>query len=360
MRSIFFVLFCLVVITVCALPLSPAVVEATEASGVTSGYIYTLQNVGSGKYLNVDNGRDADNVNVYQYTGYDLAQQKFRLIYDASQAAYRIRPVYSDRVLDIVKSGGSVTNGCNVQIYSAVDNVAQLWKISSIGNGRYKIVPKYNTAVALTSNGMDNGTYNGTSPTSPGNVYLSTISGDGTLNQQWSLTLVGYPSVSYYSGLGWTYMYSNSYDYSRISSGYKLPTRPDHYGIDIVGRSTSTPIDGVQVANVYAGYVLVSQYSSSAGNYVCVETNSYDPVTSRKLVARYLHLKELPYVSTGPISQSTIIGRTGSTGISTGPHLHFDVNNDRRLSALPSYVTINPERFFTSVSFTGDVSSINY
>ena len=350
----------LVAMVLSLLCLFTAPVRATEAPGIMNGYIYSLKNVGSGKSLNVHSGTDANNTNVYQLTGYALAQQRFRFIYDDFYAAYRIRPAYSDRVLDIVKSNGSIIAGCNVHIYDAVDYIAQLWTITSLGNGRYKIVPKYNTIVALTSNGMDNGTYNGTSPSSPGNVFLSSISGDGTANQQWELTLVASPPISYYSQLGWSYMYNNSYDYSKISSGYKLPTRPDHYGVDIIGRTTLTPIDGIQIQNVYAGTVLVSQYSSSAGNFVCVETNSPDVITNRKLVVRYLHLKELPSVSTGPIAQGTVIGKTGSTGQSSGPHLHFDVNNDRRTSGPPGYTTINPQRFFPTVSFTGDVSSIDY
>ena len=70
-----------------------------------------------------------------------------------------------------------------------------------------------------------------------------------------------------------------------------------------------------------AGTVIVSQYSSSYGNYVVIShgsgnTTLYAHMSSRKVeVGQY-------------VEQGAVIGITGSTGHSTGPHLHFEVTEN--------------------------------
>ena len=142
--------------------------------------------MGSGKYLNVHNGVDANTTNVYQWTADGTVEQNFRLE-EKINDKYHIRAMCSsdgyNRVLDIVKSGGVVASGCNVEIYNPTDPVAQEWLFYDMGNGRYKIVPASNTSVALTSYGTSNGTSSGQTSTSAGNVFVQTYT--GSLNQLW-------------------------------------------------------------------------------------------------------------------------------------------------------------------------------
>ena len=77
-----------------------------------------------------------------------------------------------------------------------------------------------------------------------------------------------------------------------------------------------------------AGTVIISEYSSSYGNYVVIShgpgnTTLYAHMSSRK-------------VSVGQkVNQGDVIGITGSTGNSTGPHLHFEVKeNDTIINPL--------------------------
>ena len=97
-----------------------------------------------------------------------------------------------------------------------------------------------------------------------------------------------------------------------------------HKGIDI-GVASGSPIVATK-----AGTVCISSYSSSAGYYVMI--NHGDGVMSY-----YMHNSRL-LVSVGEkVSAGQTIALSGSTGISTGPHLHFGI------SVNGSYV--NPRQF---------------
>jgi murein DD-endopeptidase MepM/ murein hydrolase activator NlpD len=85
-----------------------------------------------------------------------------------------------------------------------------------------------------------------------------------------------------------------------------------HEGVDISG-STGEP-----VAASASGTVVRAGWYSGYGK--CVDISHGDGV-----VTRYGHLSKIS-VSTGQkLSRGQIIGRVGSTGRSTGPHLHFEV-----------------------------------
>lgn len=85
-----------------------------------------------------------------------------------------------------------------------------------------------------------------------------------------------------------------------------------HKGIDI-GAATGSSI----VASA-AGRVTTSKYSSSAGNYVVISHGN-------GISTVYMHASAL-YVSVGDVvAQGQTIAAVGSTGYSSGPHLHFGV-----------------------------------
>ena len=90
----------------------------------------------------------------------------------------------------------------------------------------------------------------------------------------------------------------------------------NHKGTDIGRVGYTSPIYASK-----AGTVIVSQYSSSYGNYVVVShgsgnTTLYAHMSSRKVeVGQY-------------VNQGAVLGITGSTGSSTGPHLHFEITEN--------------------------------
>lgn len=171
---------------------SQSSINDTYVTPFSSGDICTIKNVGSGKYLNVDYGYDVNETNVYQWTGDGSIEQTFKMDFLSEGSCYRIRAMCSsngtDKTLDIVKSNGNVVSGCNVEIYSAVDNIAQQWLFVKISDNTYKIVPKYNKNLALTAYGDLNGSGSGTSTLSAGNVFVYNYK--GTDYQKWVITKI--------------------------------------------------------------------------------------------------------------------------------------------------------------------------
>ncbi|MBQ7839408.1 MAG: peptidoglycan DD-metalloendopeptidase family protein [Lachnospiraceae bacterium] len=106
--------------------------------------------------------------------------------------------------------------------------------------------------------------------------------------------------------------------YKRVSSDYGNRLHPTlgvykfHNGVDFAA-STGTPI-----LAAYDGKVVGASYNSSMGNYVMIDHGD-------GLYTIYMHASKL-YVSSGQmVSKGEKIAAVGSTGRSTGPHLHFGV-----------------------------------
>lgn len=123
------------------------------------------------------------------------------------------------------------------------------------------------------------------------------------------------PVASSYSGgrLGWPCPSS-----SRITSqyGYRIlfGVRDFHTGIDIGA------VTGSNICAAESGTVILAAYgwNGGYGNYMIV--NHGNGVTTR-----YAHASAL-YVSAGQtVTKGQVIGAVGTTGNSTGPHLHFEV-----------------------------------
>ncbi len=90
-----------------------------------------------------------------------------------------------------------------------------------------------------------------------------------------------------------------------------------HKGVDFRA-ATGTPIPSAG-----AGRVVVRKYSKSYGNYVKIRHNgSYETL--------YAHMSRFAKgVNVGTtVRQGQIIGYAGSTGYSTGPHLHYEIIKD--------------------------------
>ena len=97
-------------------------------------------------------------------------------------------------------------------------------------------------------------------------------------------------------------------------------TYPEHWGLDIqagMGTPVFASADGVVVNAKYVG---------TWGNYVRINHGSLGVQTG------YAHLSRFAVSEGDHVRKGQVIGYVGSTGNSTGPHLHYEIyerNSDR-------------------------------
>ena len=97
-----------------------------------------------------------------------------------------------------------------------------------------------------------------------------------------------------------------------------------HWGIDIPAGY------GENVIASDSGTVLVSEYNSSYGNYIVIDHGN-------GMTTLYAHLSSRAVGVGAGVSKGQVIGYIGSTGVSTGAHLHFEVAIDGN--------RVDPERY---------------
>ncbi len=106
--------------------------------------------------------------------------------------------------------------------------------------------------------------------------------------------------------------------YTRISSYFGPRPRPtagastNHKGIDL-----AAPYGSAILASA-AGVVTTSTYSKSAGNYIVIAHGNGNSTV-------YMHCSSLLVFVGETVEQGEVIAKVGSTGYSTGNHLHFGV-----------------------------------
>jgi murein DD-endopeptidase MepM/ murein hydrolase activator NlpD len=95
----------------------------------------------------------------------------------------------------------------------------------------------------------------------------------------------------------------------RITQGFK----PYHRALDVAGWT------GAQIKAADSGYVVESGWSDDGyGNYVVIDhRNGFQTL--------YAHLSRIFVNAGNSVGKGAVIGAMGSSGRSTGPHLHFEV-----------------------------------
>lgn len=119
---------------------------------------------------------------------------------------------------------------------------------------------------------------------------------------------------------------------SRITSYFgdrESPTEgasSNHQGVDIGASS------GSDIIAAAAGEVIISTYSYSAGNYIMINHGG-------GVYTVYMHCSQLLASAGTKVEQGEVIAKVGSTGYSTGPHLHFGVRTGGKYVNPLNYVS---------------------
>ncbi len=109
----------------------------------------------------------------------------------------------------------------------------------------------------------------------------------------------------------------------------------NHKGIDIA--LPGGALEGAPVSAAAGGTVLIARHSSSAGNWIVLYHGD-------STYTVYMHLQSLNVSAGDSVSQGQTIGLVGSTGWSTGAHLHFEV---RIGGFVNSVYSVNPLDYVT-------------
>jgi len=118
-----------------------------------------------------------------------------------------------------------------------------------------------------------------------------------------SLTNWGWPTDS-----GWTLSSGYVYRNSPVGRGREL-----HTGLDISGTGY-----GSKVYATNNGVVMTANYHYSYGNHVVINHNN-------GYMTLYGHMSRLAVKKGQTVERGQVIGYVGSTGDSTGPHVHYEV-----------------------------------
>ena len=116
-----------------------------------------------------------------------------------------------------------------------------------------------------------------------------------------------------------------------ISRIYDSETK--HFGIDIVN------IEGTPIFATADGQVVFSGFSNDFGNSIILDhQNGY--------LSHYYHNQENFFKRGDSVKAGDVIAKLGNTGMSTGPHLHFEIWKDGN--------SIDPINFFDDFNLKSD------
>lgn len=126
--------------------------------------------------------------------------------------------------------------------------------------------------------------------------------------------------------------------YGRLSDAYGWRIHPTllvkkfHHGIDIPA-PTGTPIISTAPGTVQ----MISYSTGSTGYFVRI---SHTDENGASWLTTYMHMSQINVKSGDKIERGDVIGAVGSTGRSTGPHLHYEVKyNGNTIDPMRLYAT---------------------
>lgn len=120
----------------------------------------------------------------------------------------------------------------------------------------------------------------------------------------------------------------------RLSSAFGFRIHPvrrthkHHSGIDL-----AVP-NGTPIRSIANGTVVFADKYAGYGNFISI-------LHDNGLTSHYGHCSEIKTSIGKKVTAGEIIGTVGSTGVVTGPHLHFEIRNNGKAE--------NPEKYLTGL-----------
>lgn len=131
------------------------------------------------------------------------------------------------------------------------------------------------------------------------------------------------------TGGGWVYPVN-----ARLNSNFGWRVHPI-YGTKKLHAGVDFPVAcGVPVGAAHSGRVIARTYNSGAGNKLIV---SHGIMNGRLVTTSYHHLQGFAKPVGAQVSAGETVGHVGTTGSSTGCHLHFETHEDGN--------AVNPAKF---------------
>ncbi|GEL10199.1 Murein DD-endopeptidase MepM and murein hydrolase activator NlpD, contain LysM domain [Flavobacterium glycines] len=313
------------------------VIQDTVRKGDTFGTIIEGQNIGDRKIYEIVNSikdtfdvrgirpdktytmlRSKDKTNklqVFIYEPNDLSYYIFDLRDSAVVAHKKVRPVtYKRRVITGVLKGSLSETLANSGVEANLAN--QITKIYSWSIDFFKLKKGDRFGIAFNERYINDSIYNGVS-----NIEAAFFEYKGKI--MYAFPFVQNQSsgkVDYYDEDGKTmknFFLKSPIKFSRITSRFTMnrfhPVQhrwKAHKGTDYAA-PTGTPI-----MTTAAGVVETTGYTAGNGNFVKVKHNG-------TYATQYLHMSKILVRRGQRVNQGDVIGRVGSTGLASGPHVCY-------------------------------------
>ncbi len=166
------------------------------------------------------------------------------------------------------------------------------------------------------SESSDNGSFDETSPAFSGAVIWNDYAGPDA-------DIFGVPLH------GPIKHWSETYDKPLLGCLFHDPNYGDHTGADF-------PVNvGTPIHATMGGVVVWAGENGPWGNLVVIENGDYQ--------VWYAHQESILVVIGQIVSRGEVVGLSGNTGNSSGPHLHYGI---KKRTGKDTYVWMNPQLFF--------------
>ncbi len=271
-------------------------VNGTEQKSIISAGSYVIKKYNENYAIDVANGATANGSKTWTYITNSTAAQVWNIV-NGSGYSTIYAGIAPGKALDVLRNGATPVAGHVIDIWTDDDPLAQRWIFTKLSNGSYAIRLSSNTNLAISS------------PSGQGDVKLAVYDPNDS-KQMWTFSKIEVQTNF------WQWPINNPQinDVAHNVGDFACVHTANHVGYDL------NPGD-YNVLAAATGTVVEAGYNYWAGNFVILQ-HVYGGVT---YYTKYQHLASYSVSKGAAVSKGQKIAVVGSTGDSTGAHLHFEI-----------------------------------